>query len=402
MTRFSSYLAGQVVRPMIAIVLIALAALLAERMLRILDIVVGWRGSLVVLLEMLSYLIPHYMSLALPAAFFIAILLTLSRLGRDGELDAMRAAGVGLWQAARPLFVLALVICAINAVILSHLQPYSRYAYRSAVFALSNVSFQALLRERVFVTLERTTYSVERLSDDRNEVGGLFLYNREAADGALTITAREGRIIPPQGDLPLTFELVDGIHQWVPAAGEQAAPGTALPQAATIRFRNFRSDLKGAEPRPFRPRGEDERELTVPELWRALGGPLPGIDAEEIAAEFHGRLVRILATVVLPLVAVPLAIARRRATRSYGIVIGLILLLAFNQIVNFGESLADNGKISPYLGLWGPFLAFAALGLVLFRRRDRQVPSGRTPVSDMIDAAIERIAAWRGRGTVSP
>jgi lipopolysaccharide export system permease protein len=390
MSLLSRYLTGLVVRPMLAIVVVALAVLLAERMLRVLDLVIGWRGSMLVLLEMLGYLVPHYMGVAIPAAFFIAILLVFGRLSRDGEIDAMLAAGRGLHELLRPLFAIALVLVTINAVIVSHLQPYSRYAYRAALFALSNVSFLALLRERAFVTLGGTTYAVERLAPERDRLEGLVLFSKLTDGSTLAITARRGRILAAEGDQPVRFDLEDGVHQLVPPPG----PGGAERPAATVRFRSFTTDLKGAEPKPFRPRGEDERELTLPELVAALGRPVKGIDPPEIEAELHGRLVRVLSIPLLPLVALPLAIARRRARRSYGLVVGLVLLLTYNQVLHFGESLADDGKLSPWLGLWVPFAAFGTLGVVLTWWRSARVP--RAAGGGRLDLWVERLEAWAG------
>ncbi|MDF1585871.1 LptF/LptG family permease [Marinimicrococcus flavescens] len=386
---YDRYITGQIVRPMLAIVLIALAALLAERMLRVVDIVVGWRGSLVVIVEMLGYLIPHYMSLALPASFFIAILVVFGRLSRDGELDAMMASGLGLHRLLQPLLKVGLALLVITAITQSYLQPFSRYAYRAALFTLSNVSFQALLRERLFVTLGSTTYSVEGLSEDRSSFEGLLLHDDRGGGRSVTITAQEGRVVPPQNNEPLTLELSDGVQQFVPETGEA---GKAPEGGATVRFRNFTSDLQGNQPGTFRPRGEDERELTLPELWAGLSTPVEGIDDVEIESEFHGRVVRILSALTLPLVALPLAIARRRARRSYGMVIGIALLVAYNQVLQVGEGLADNGRISSWLALWVPFGLFALIGLLLTWSKTTRVPagSGTSWLDDLLERAGER------------
>ncbi|MCS6778574.1 MAG: LptF/LptG family permease [Geminicoccaceae bacterium] len=394
MSLFGRYIASLVLRPMIAIVLVALAVLLAERMLRVLDIVIGWRGSVLVLLEMLGYLIPHYMSIALPAAFFIAMLLVFSRLSRDGELDAMAAAGLGLHGLLRPLLAIAFVLLAVNAVVVSHLQPYGRYAYRAALFALSNVSFLALLREGSFVTLAGTTYTVASLSPERDRFTGLVLFTRTKDGDTLTVTARRGRILPAEGDQPIILDLEDGVHQFVPAATAAGAErsGARPPESTAVRFRTFRTDVRGGEPKPFRPRGEDERELTLPELWHGLARPIKGIDPEEIAAEFHGRLARILSLPLLPLLALPLAAARRRAKRSYGILVGLVLLIAYNQLLNFGESLADDGKASPWLAIWLPFALFATLGVLLTWWKATRVP--RAGGAGRLDLLVERLESW--------
>jgi lipopolysaccharide export system permease protein len=204
----------------------------------------------------------------------------------------------------------------------------------------------------------------------------------------LTITARRGRILPAEGDRPIVLDLEDGVQQLVPAE-----PGGR--PAATARFRSFRADVHGGEPKPFRPRGEDERELTLPELWLALDRPVKGIDPPEIAAELHGRLARVVSTLLLPLVALPLAIARRRAKRSYGIVVGLALLLAYNQTLQFGESLADDGKLSPWFGIWLPFGLFLALGTGLTWWRTAKVPQAAG--ATRLDALVERLETWAGQ-----
>ena len=56
--------------------------------------------------------------------------------------------------------------------------------------------------------------------------------------------------------------------------------------------------------------------------------------------------------------AIPLAIGRVRGQRSYGLVIGLAFLMAFYQVLQVGESLADNNKLPSWLGLWVPFAVF--------------------------------------------
>ena len=90
---------------------------------------------------MLGYLIPHYMGLALPVAFFLGILLTFSRLSREGELAAIYASGAGLPQLLRPILLASTALAITVALLVSLLQPYARYAYRAATYALTNASF---------------------------------------------------------------------------------------------------------------------------------------------------------------------------------------------------------------------------------------------------------------------
>ena len=398
------YILGQVLRPMLAAILITLLALLAERALRVIDLVLGWRGSLTIVFEMMSYLIPHYMVFALPAALFLGIMLGVGRMSKEGELDAMRAAGIGLWRMARPLLLLSLLVLVLHLILVSHLQPFSRYAYRSAAFAVTNASFQTLLRPGQFITIGKNTYRVEGLSPDGEHFEGIFLYSEAQDSGAVTVTAASGQIENQGAMVPLLLHLENGVQQFVPHPPDALTGEAASSPPLTLRFGSFTSDLSGTEPQPFRPRGEHERELTIPELIGFLGWPegtVPGdIDPWEIEAELSARLVRNISIAFLPFFALPLALSPRRAKRSYGFLIGVVLVIGYNQVVSTGESLADDNRVSSFVGVWLPFVIYVVLSTAYFFRTARKVPDpGKSsPLGAGIDAVVTgfvRRLPWR-------
>src|SRR5690606_23312485 len=62
------YLLGTTLRPLAISLVVVLAALLLERILRLFSLLVDRRGPIGLVLEMAANLIPHYLGLALPAA----------------------------------------------------------------------------------------------------------------------------------------------------------------------------------------------------------------------------------------------------------------------------------------------------------------------------------------------
>lgn len=386
MSIFSRYLLAQIARPMITTILVALIALLAERTLRVVDLVVGWRGSLFVIFEMLGYLVPHYMGLALPVAFFLGILLTFNRLSREGELAAISAAGAGLPQLLRPILLMAVVLAVATALLVSYLQPYGRYAYRAAAYALTNASFATLLQGGLFTTLGDTTYMVEGISEDRRELTRVFLSRGAPGEQQTIVTAASGEVSRAGPVSPVVLTLHNGLQQLLPAA--RPAEGGGSSSEIVVRFRDFETTF-GNPDDSFRPRGENEREMTLLELWQARDRPPKGVDPWEIDAELNARLVRILALPILPLMAIPLAIGRVRAQRSYGLVVGLAVLIAFNQVIQVGEALVDNNDLPAWLGLWVPFLIFATGSLVLFRRTATRVSESR--VAAWLDERLDQL-----------
>ena len=395
---YSRYLLAQIARPMVTAILVSLIALLAERTLRVIDLVVGWRGSLFVVFEMLGYLIPHYMGLALPVAFFLGILLTFRRLSREGELAAVYASGAGLPQLLRPILLASLALAVAVAILVSLLQPYARYAYRAATYALTNASFTTLLQNGLFTTLGDTTYMVEKLSDDKSQMERVFLYQGGADRDSVTITAASGQAQRRDPISPIVLKLQNGLQQLVP---NQNGTERQTSNDVVIRFREFETTLANPD-EDFRPRGEDEREMTLVELWAATRDPPPDVDSWEIESELSGRLVRILTLPILPLMAIPLAIDRVRGQRSYGIVLGLAMLIAFHQVLQVGEALADNNEVPSWLGLWVPFAVFTLVSLWMFVRAATTVPDPRLGIwLDQQFGRLGRLLPRRRRAATS-
>jgi lipopolysaccharide export system permease protein len=388
MKTLDRYILAKTLWPLFACIAIALVAMLLERMVRLLDLVVNRGGPFYLILKMLANLIPHYLGLAIPAAFFVGILLAVMRLSSDSELDAIHTMGVGLHRLLATLMGLAVVLMVVTGIILSVLQPYTRYAYRALVYTVTNTAWNAALERGTFFTgLGDLTVMVDDITDGGRKLVGIFIHQTEADGSTKTITAKDGRLYRLKNtDFRLSLRLSKG------ASVESGASGV---RPTVITFDQFDLPLDLANgPIRFNERGERASELTLFELWGFLGTPPPGLTADKIEAEFHSRLVRIVSLLTLPLVAIPLGIVSRRARRSVGVVAGLILLILFHYILRFGEGLVETGKVSPLLGLWSPCAIFAAIGLWAFQTTNKR--PGYSPVTAKLDRASEAVERLRG------
>lgn len=386
MKTLDRYILAKTLWPLFACIAIALVAMLLERMVRLLDLVVNRGGPFYLILKMLANLIPHYLGLAIPAAFFVGILLAVMRLSSDSELDAIHTMGVGLHRLLATLMGLAVVLMIITGIILSVLQPYTRYAYRALVYTVTNTAWNAALERGTFFTgLGDLTVMVDDITDGGRKLLGIFIHQVETDGTTRTITAKEGRLYRTQTDFRLVLRLSMG------ASVESNAAG-ARPTVITFDLFDLPLDLANG-PIRFNERGERASELTLFELWHFLGAPPPGLTADKIEAEFHSRLVRIVSLLTLPLVAIPLGIVSRRARRSVGVVAGLILLILFHYILRFGESMVETGTLSPLPALWFPSALFAAIGLWAFQTTSKR--PGYSPVTATLDRASDAFEGLR-------
>ena len=343
---------------------IVLFTLLMERMVRLLDLVATKNTPFDVVGRLMLNLVPHYLSLALSTAFFIAVLMAIIRLREDSELDALYAGGISLFRIARPIFGLACLFCLLGALVIAFLQPHARYGYRNLMHFAGYGSWYNVLESGAFLTgIDDMTMTVGSISKDGRELEDVFFHER-GKDGAMnTLTAERGRFDVNENDkLVLTLE-----------NATQVVDGTEDEEPLVVRVKTFSREIETLfAPPPYRPRGEDERELDLIELWQWEGPPPKKSTAEEMAAELHARIVRIVSILFLPLLAIALGATSPKRRQGLNLALGLFMLIAYNEILQFGKRLVKDGQIPAWLGQEVPMLLFIAFSYWMFMRAANQ------------------------------
>lgn len=352
------YILKQIAKPLLTAIAIGMLVLLAERMVRLLDVTLGKRNSFGVVFELLAYLLPHYLGQAIPVALFLGLMFGFNKLSRDSEIDAFLAAGIGFQRLIAPIVLLSLLIAGMSFAIFGWLQPHARYAYRAVLFAASHVEVFYLAEEGVFMQAGNRTFILDKLSRSDGSFQNIFLFEDGADKGTETITATRGRLIPdPAGERPV-LHLEQG-HRLGLSTPPKAASGP-IPTALVGDFSFADTPLGRIKEKFTRLRGIDERELTLPELISRRNSPPDKASPATMTAELHSRIINILVPLVLPFLALPFALGRRRHLRAYRFGVAVALLIAFHEIIQQGALMTHNYGYSPYLTMWLPFLAMLA------------------------------------------
>jgi lipopolysaccharide export system permease protein len=384
----SRYILRQISAPLLGAMAIGLLVLLAERLVRLLDFTLGKKNSFAIVFEMLAYLVPHYLGLAVPAALFLGLLFGFNKLSRTSELDAFMAAGVGLHQLVRPVLMLAITLMVASTIIFGWLQPHARYAYRAILFTVKNVDIFYLAEEGVFMQAGNRTFILDKLERGTRKFERIFLFEDRKEKGSETITARSGQLVDVEGEQRPVLRLESGHRLQVEGWPDQD-PNNPTPKQVIGNFENGETPLGSANSKLFRARGTDERELTLTELIDPATPVPEDSNPNRMRAEFHKRLVNILSIPVLTFLAVPFALGRRRGMRAYRFGVALIILIAYHEIIEQGAVLVQVGRLSPYVALWLPFTLLTLFAGFRYYRACFTVPSAR--IEPMVDRAIEWI-----------
>ncbi|BBK30430.1 lipopolysaccharide export system permease protein [Stella humosa] len=403
------YLLAEAARPLAVSLGVVLTALLLERLLRLFNLLAHSSGALESVVELLLNLIPHYLGLALPAAFFISIFFVIARLSEESELEAMLSAGLSIARIAAPLLWVGVVLSLFSMALFGFMQPYSRYAYRAVLHAAVNAGWDARVEPSSFVKAAKGfTVTADRADDSGTYLEGVFA--QRIVDGIEEVfTAESGRLALVDGGQRLVLRLKNGQHWRQPPAAALAgvahpqAPRAAAERPSLVQFTDLtlNTDFNPDAP-PYRTRGDSERELTMIELWQAMhqpaaerkpgaAGPMP---RRRLAAEFHTRIVRALSLPLLPLLAIPLGMAAKRGRRGSGLVMAAVILVLYHHGIQLGQSLATTGRLPPVPAVWVPFTLFTILCLWLFR--SSQARPGQNSFTWLVERIELGLMAIRG------
>ncbi len=378
------YLLRLMATPMAAALAVAMAALLLERVLRLFELLTGKGAPLGLVLSMTLNLVPHYLGLALPAAFAIGIIAVMTRLGADNELDAMEGAGWSIRRIGAGFVLSGVCLAAVSLLLFGYLQPYSRYAFQAVKYELVNAAWDARVEPGAFIDAgDGMTISAEEVDPTGRHLTRVFVLQVEPDGAERILTAEQGVLIPNIEARSLRLRLVNGVAVSIGRKeGELSVSFDSL-----LLEREFDLDNEA-----FRPRGGSERELTMAELLARMRGE-DGFPTEpRYAAEWHARLVRALALIGVPLIAVPLAVAGKRSPAWRRVMVALAILVTFQNVTKAVEAAATKGDLDPVLSIWGLCAVYFGLGLWLYLSTASQgTDSVIRKLYVGLDAAIRRI-----------
>ena len=377
------YLARLIAVPLLATLVMSAMLLLLEKMLRLFDFVVSEGGPVGVVWKMLANMIPEYLGLGIPIGLMLGILLAFRRLALSSELDTLRAVGLSYGRLLRVPYLYAAALLLLNLGIVGFLQPYATYAYQGLQFELRSGALGASIKVGEFNRLgERMTLRVERSDNEGRDLSGVFV-RAETRDGrTLAVTADQGTFLATDDADTIILRLTEGrlVHD---------APGYRAPRVLTFARHDLPIDLPAIE--SFRGRGDDNDELTLPELVRIGGSDaVPEELRDRTRANFHFRMVEVVMMLLLPLVAVALAVPPKRSTSGLGIFVSIVMVVTYHKINQYAEQMGAQGRIDPVIALWTPFAIFAALIVWMYWTLAHK-PGGQ-PIG-----ALERVFARLGK-----
>jgi lipopolysaccharide export system permease protein len=351
------YLARNIAVPLLGSLVLAAMLLVLDKMLRLFQYVVDAGGPVSVVWRMLANLLPEYLALGIPIGLMLGVLLAFRKLALSSELDALRGIGIGFGRLLRVPYMFTLPLMALNLFIVGYLEPYSHYRYEGLRFDLKSGALGAAIKVGEFNRLGRhLTLRIDRSENKGTQLHGIFVQMDDAKSNmSVAATAEHGRFLSTDDPDTILFRLV---------RGRLVQDSPKFPTPRTLSFETYDLPISLPVIDQFRRRGGTQSdELYLHELARiGYGGSAGDLHQKlEAQATLNFRLVEVVMMLMLPLLAVALAVPPKRSSSSLGIFLAIVIVVAYHKVNQYGEQMASQGRLDAVVAMWVPFVLLAAM-----------------------------------------
>ncbi len=294
----------------------------------------------------------------LPFAFFIAVLLTFTRLYKDNEIVVLAACGAGPRRLFSSVATLALVVSVLVGYLTLFFTPWAEEQSSQLLDeAGARQEIEGIVPGRFnsFGSDSPTIY-VERYDAGKKQLFGLFVQGAgEEEDSQYILRAESAYERIERGSGERYLVLQNG-YRYEGQRGERDYRITRFVEHG-IRIRK-REVVASSRPR---------YAIDSMTLWRS--------DDNGDSAELQRRLSVPISALLLALLAVPLSKSAPRRSRYTGLFAGILIYVIYNNLLTWGLSALGKGEVPQLLGVWWVHLMMLGLlGWLLWRQQSMKGP----------------------------
>lgn len=294
------------------------------------------------------------LTILLPLAVLVGVLLAYGRLWRDSEMAVLQSSGLDLVGLARPLLLFALPMTCALGVISFWLGPAADRSSQTLMQEASRSLIVAGLEPGRFVDLpgKDGVIYVGEMSNDGTRFKRMFIESErpESVKGKQAGKTRMDVITATHGFL---YHDADGVGRYMALQDGFRVEGR-LGEDDFRLMRFARNDIK----LPDSDNGDNEtaskRSAPTGVLLRSAADPMA-------RAELHWRLAAPLSVVVLILLALPLSRSSPREPRYARLLVAMLVWLIYYNGLLLGRSWISSGKLASGFGLWWVYVPAVAI-----------------------------------------
>lgn len=362
MTLADRYIGKQILHGTIfAVVILSVIVLLGKTFSLISKVLVEYQAPLPLVVKFFVTFLPFSIIFTLPWGFLASTLLTSGRMSSQNEIISLRMAGLSLWRISLPVIITGLSLSFFSYWLNSTVAPKAKQEYRRILRDFAQKDPKALLQpgavdqrfkdKRVYIEAREGDslkgFHLYQLSENNLEPQA-YIYasevdlNLNEESKQFELTLREAIVETVREDGSKEIITAKEIKPWLVDYGVKKKKKFKMSE---LTSENLRSELQ-------------QKDITPEKI-------------QKIQFEISRRFSFSSACFAFAMIGLPLGFQAHRRENSKGMVLSLIIAMAYFGLLTAAESALRNSVSLAYVLLWVPNLVCFGLGLFLIYRSNR-------------------------------
>ena len=350
------YLVKQVVSTSTVVTALLTLIIMGGQLIRIFGRAAQGRLDGSVLLSIIAYRLPEFLTLILPLSFFIGLMLVFGRLYVDHEMAVFNGSGISRNRLARLLLPMTIIYLAIQAILMLWGAAAGVRAYEDLMRTQAVRAGFDLVQPREFISSGAYTIYAGALSEDRRNLKDIFYYYKSDRDDKpdQMILAKEATRVEIPNETANVVDLVQGRRY-------EIYPNQA--RYTQIEFQSYRLRLENDKDVKFE--SDDVEALSFSNLWQKRDDPV-------VRSELGWRVFGPLIMVVALMLATALSEVSPRQGRYYRLIPAIFIFASLIVLMIAIKTRISKGE----LDIWAypVILLIYAIVAAIFSRKQKLAP----------------------------
>ncbi len=304
--------------------------------------------------QILGYQLPGFLVWSFPFSTLFSTLLAIGRLSRDSELDAIQTSRISLYRIMLPVLIVSILISWFTYSTNEYIVPYTNNQSNKIIRKFLMTYVLPEIKNEVFFKGPKGRYFyIGSINEQEKSLREILIYDMEEKPYPRVIIAPTGT-----WEKDIWFLYNGKINSW-------------NKDGYIEHFADF-NELKldvGREIQELYGEQKTPQEMTFAELKNQINlFKNSGIETNSYETDLHFKISIPFTNLIFAFLALPLALAAKRASNYLGIVISIIISFFYYIFIAASRSLGSKGVLSPIVAAWSQNIIFLLIAIILIIR----------------------------------